>query len=256
MMKGARKKPYRNKNRLSNRATKVRHSAYALLSVAVIAACVYAVNIIIDRTFVVRSVIFTGNRHLTDEELINLAGLKGKENLLTLSSATVFERMSKSPWILFASVRKELPDKLHIMVTEAEPFALLDMNGRLFLVDDTGNMLEQLTSSSIPFLPIISGNPFAKAANFNEAISLVKAVKESELSSRKDHIEIIANKAQEMALNLDGLVVKIGKGGYEEKLLRLMEIESEVKRREIQVDYIDLRFANRVVVKPVSEAIK
>jgi len=256
MMMGAKKRTHRKKNRLSNGMTKVRRTVYALLSVAVIIAGAYIVHIVIERAFVARTIIFTGNRHLTEEELMTLAGLKGGENLLTLSGATVFERLNKSPWIVFASVRKELPNSLHIKVREAEPFALLDMKGRLFLVDNGGNMLEELTSGSIPFLPIISGNPFARKETFNEAINLVKAVKESELSSRKDHIEIIADKAEEMALNLDGLVAKIGKGEYAEKLMRLMEIESEIKRREIPVDYIDLRFANRVIVKPVNEVIK
>jgi cell division protein FtsQ len=255
MTKGAKKRTHGKKNRLSNGITKVRQSVCALFSIAIIVACAHAVHVIIGKTFVARTVIFTGNKHLTEEELMALAGLKGGENLLTLSNSAVFERLSKSPWIVFASVRKDLPDSVHIMVREAEPFALLDMNGRLFLVDNKGNMLEELTSSSMPFLPIISGSPFGPKETFNEAINLVKAVKESELSSRKDHIEIIADKAQEMALNLDGLVVKVGKGEYEEKLMRLMEIESEIKRREIPVDYIDLRFANRVIVKPVNEVV-
>jgi hypothetical protein len=35
-----------------------------------------------------------------------------------------------------------------------------------------------------------------------------------------------------------------------------MELEEEIKSRRIPVDYIDLRFANRVVVKPVNEVIR
>jgi len=57
-------------------------------------------------------------------------------------------------------------------------------------------------------------------------------------------------------LNADGVVVKIGSGEYEEKLARLADIEQEIKQRNISVDYIDLRFANRVLVSPVNQVVK
>jgi cell division septal protein FtsQ len=59
-----------------------------------------------------------------------------------------------------------------------------------------------------------------------------------------------------MSVNVDGIVVKIGEGDYEDKLARLADIEEEIKSRNIAVDYIDLRFANRVLVSPVNAVIK
>jgi cell division protein FtsQ len=164
--------------------------------------------------------------------------------------------MMASPWLRSVSVRKELPDVLHILVKEAEPFALLDMKGRLFIVDDRGKMLEELRDSQMPFLPIISSDPYAQKEAFSEAINLARAVKGTGLLSHKDHIEIIAQRPQEMAMNIDGIVVKVGTGEYEDKLVRLRELEEEIKKRQIPVDYIDLRFANRVIVKPVNEVIR
>jgi cell division septal protein FtsQ len=48
----------------------------------------------------------------------------------------------------------------------------------------------------------------------------------------------------------------VGEGEYEDKLARLADIEKEIKDRNISVDYIDLRFANRVLVSPVTEVIR
>ncbi len=206
--------------------------------------------------FVLRTIVFAGNAHLTDDELRGLAGLKGGENLLTLSSAAVYRRISASPWTRSVSVRKDFPDRLAILVHETEPFALLDMKGRLFIVDEKGKMLEELRESAMPFLPIISGDPFGDREVFSEAIRLVRAVKETGLVSRKNRIEIIARSLNEIAVNLDGEVVKVGAGDYEDKLSRLAELEEEIRNRRIPVDYIDLRFANRVVVKPVNEVVR
>lgn len=244
------------KNSASHTAARMKFFVVILVPAMAVVCAAYLISLPLRSSFVVHRVVFTGNEHLSDEELRNLAGLRPGENLLTLSGSRIFARMMKSPWLRSVSIRKELPDVLHILIKEAEPFALLDMKGHLFIVDDSGRMLEELRDSQMPFLPIISADPFGKKEAFSEAISLVRAVKGTGLLSRKDHVEIIAQKPKEMTMNIDGIVVKVGSGEYEEKLGRLMELEEEIKKRQIPVDYIDLRFSNRVIVKPVNEVIR
>ncbi len=48
----------------------------------------------------------------------------------------------------------------------------------------------------------------------------------------------------------------MGQGDYDEKLRRLFELSDEIKRRHINVKYVDLRFANSVIVKPFKEAVE
>jgi cell division protein FtsQ len=76
------------------------------------------------------------------------------------------------------------------------------------------------------------------------------------LSSERDQIEIVLSKPEELSSIIDGMVVKVGAGEYKEKLERLLELEEDIQSRQITVDYIDLRFANRVVVKPIKEVIR
>jgi cell division protein FtsQ len=236
--------------------TKSKYLLFLMLLLIVIGTITYAVSTAVRSAFLVNRVIFTGNTHLSDEELKNLAGLKGSEGLLSISSGRMYEKLIASPWIRSASIRKEFPDKLHILIREAEPFALLDLKDRLFIVDDKGRMLEELKNGSMPFLPVISSNPFGEKEVFYDAIHLAAVIKKTGLLSRKDHIEIIAHKPNEVALNLDGVVVKIGVGEYEEKLARLTDLEEDIRSRGIPVDYIDLRYENRVIVKPINEVIK
>ncbi len=229
---------------------------FVVLPVLLVVSLGYLLFVSAKSAFVVRKIVFSGNAHLSDDELRGFAGLKGGENLITLSSAAIYEKISASPWIRSVSVRKEFPDRLIIRVKETEPFALLDMKGRLFIVDERGKMLERLRESFMPFLPIITGDPFGDREVFSEALRLVRAIKETGLMERKNRIEVIARGLNELAVNLDGLVVKVGAGEYEDKLSRLAELEDEIENRHIPVDYIDLRFANRVVVKPVNEVIR
>jgi cell division protein FtsQ len=226
----AKRNSMKNQNMRRNFFSKIRYFVFFVFPAIVLVVGIYFMSLNFKAYFHIKEIVFHGNTHLSDEELTDLAGLRGKENLITISSRTLFEKMSSSPWIRSASIRKVLPDKLHIYIKESEPFALLDLNGSLFIVDEKGKMLQELKDSPIPFLPVISGTSFCNQDIFLEG-------------------------PQEMSVNLDGIVVKVGKGDYKEKLLRLMDIEEEIQKRKIHVDYIDLRFANRVVVKPMSEVI-
>ncbi len=233
-----------------------KYFALRVMPPLVLILVIYFVSAAVISASQIRQIDFSGSEHLTDEELRALSGLKGNENLVTLSGNRVFRKMTSSPWIRSVSIRKEFPDTLQILVKESVPFALLELKGKLYIVDDRGEMLQELKDSPIPFLPVISGAPFGRKENISEALSLVRAIKEKGLMFEKEHIEVIAAKPREMAVNFDGVIVKVGEGDYEDKLLRFMDLEEEISNRNIHVDYIDLRFADRAIVKPVHEVIK
>jgi cell division protein FtsQ len=228
----------------------------SLLLVSVLAVATYAAFIKIKSAFPVRRVIFIGNKHLTADELRAISGIRRNASLLTLSGKEVSEKLLGSPWIKSVSVRKEFPDTISVTVSEVVPFALLDLNGHLFIINEKGDLLEELKDNTIPFLPIITGDPSREREGFSEALNMAKAMNDKGLPSERDQIEIVLSKPHELTSIIDGMVVKIGAGGHREKLERLLELEEDIQRRKITVDYIDLRFANRVVVKPIKEVIR
>lgn len=203
----------------------------------------------------IKHVVFTGNKHLTDDELKVLAGIHVNDNLITISNKKVSLSLLKSPWIKSISVRKQFPDTLSLVIEEAVPFALLDMNSHLFLIDEKGKLLEELKGDSIPFLPVITGDPFREKEGFSEALNLARVMNDKGFSPGRDHIDIFAQKPHELTVTIDGTVVKIGSGMFEEKLKRLIELEDEIKNRGIPVDYIDLRFAGKAIVKPITNEV-
>jgi cell division protein FtsQ len=177
--------------------------------------------------------------------------------LLAVSGKGVSKQLLKSPWVRAVSLRREFPDTISITIEETEPFALLDKDGHLFLIDEHGKLLEELKDDSVPFLPVIAGDPFKEKEGFSEALNLVKLMNSKGFSSERDRIEVIAHKPHELSVRVDETVVKIGTGGYEEKIERLSQLEEEIKKLGVSVDYIDLRFADKAIVKPVRDrAIK
>ena len=206
--------------------------------------------------FPAREMVFHGNMHLSEGELKALAAISRNESLLALSAKELSEKLLQSPWIRDVSIRKEFPHRVLIKIIETSPFAILEMKGRAFLVDERGRMLEEM-KGAVPFLPIINADPFKNRDNFMEALNLAKVVRDRKIAAERNRVEIIADKgAENIALVLDSVVIKMGHGDYEQKLDRLFALEEEIKKRAITIDYVDLRFANRVVVKPISEVVR
>lgn len=205
--------------------------------------------------FPLKHLTFIGNRHLTDDELKAFAGVHLNESLFMISNKEVSQHLLKSPWVKSVIVRKEFPDTLSMTIKETEPFALLNMNEHLFLIDENGKLLEELKGDSVPFLPVIAGDPFKEKKGFSEALNFIKVMNAKQFSSERDHVEIIANKPHELSITVDGMIVKIGTGGYEEKLDRFIRLEEDIKNMGIPVDSIDLRFENRAIVKPVTDKV-
>lgn len=203
--------------------------------------------------FPVKRIVFNGNRHVTDEELKALSGIRSKESLVIISNGRVSGNLLKSPWIKSVYIRKEFPETFFVEIKEAEPFALLDTKGHLFIVDEKGRMLEELKGDAVPFLPVITCDPFKEREGFTEALALARLMTEQGFSADRDHIEIIAHKPNELSVSIDGIFVKIGAGGYREKLERLLLVEKDIKDMSMPVDYIDLRFGNKAIVKPYIE---
>jgi len=227
-----------------------------LLAMGVIAVSCYAfVN---SGLFTLRKVLIYGNRHLGYVSVVELAGLKGGENLLTLDLERVYERLHSSAWIRSVSMRKELPETLVIRIEESKPVALLQSGEGLFVVDSEGLLLERVSEAPVYFLPVIVHGAADGSVEFNEAVKLASAINDIKDAREIQLVEIagLEDGARNMVVRLDGIDIKVGEGNYREKLVRYFELSREIDRRNIDVDYIDLRFANRVVVKPVEEAIQ
>lgn len=208
------------------------------------------------RIFPIRDVVFMGNKHIIDIELRSLAGVKPGDSLFALSARTVSDRLARSPWIKSVSIRKVYPDKILIKVNEAAPFAILQMKGNTFLIDENGSTLDKI-DDTVPFLPVIAADPARNRESFAEALNLTRIIREKGIAAERGRVEVIADKGPEdMAIVIDNLVIKIGSGEYKQKLERFFYIEKEIEKRAIAVDYVDLRFTNKVIVKPIHEVVR
>ncbi len=201
-----------------------------------------------------RQIEVTGNHYLDRQEVLKGAGLYDGMNLLKLHLDEVDRRLRQNPWIKRVSLKKRFPYTLMIRIEEARPEALLSLHGRLFLIDDEGNILQEIRDDVNRFLPVINIDPERNHKGFKESLRLIDALDESGLLDRSNSVEI-GLEPYGLFLKVDGEAIKIGYGGYRKKLRRWMELEPELRRMGMEIQYVDLRFKD-VVVKPLNIAKK
>jgi cell division protein FtsQ len=212
-----------------------------------------------SRVFALKEVACLGNRYLSDAELREMGGIEDGENLFALSSHKKAARLMESPWIKEVGVRKDFPHGLMVKIEEAVPRAILKTRDGLMLVDTGGVVLEELNGRHEFFLPVIVGSRESRGPAFHEALSLAGVIQDMGIMSTASEVEITGYErgVEDLSVSINGLLVLIGEGEYEEKLNMLMELTDEIKTRMSDIDYfVDMRFNDRVVVKPMNTSDK
>ncbi len=202
----------------------------------------------------IREIEVTGNHYLDKGEILQITGLHDGINLIRLDLEDVDRRLRQNPWIREVSLKKHFPYTLLIRVKEADPEALLSLRGGLFLIDDEGNILQEIRHKVYRFLPVINIDPEKNRKGFKESLRLIDSLNRTGVLERSDSIEI-GIEPYGLFMKLDGEAIKVGYGNYQEKIERWKELEPELRKRGVEIGYIDLRFKD-VIVKPLNIAKK
>lgn len=203
--------------------------------------------------FPLKNIVITGNKNVGEDEIKSAISSAVDKGILRLSSKEINRRLETLPWIKKIYLRKQFPDTLMIRLEEAVPKALLNLNNGLFLIDGEGRILEEIRSQKTPFLPVITGiNPKSNSADIIEALKLIEALSQKGILSNMESIEITSG-PYGLSMNMDGETFRIGYKRYHEKLQRWKELEGELRRKGMAIEYIDLRFIDKVIVKPLKE---
>ncbi len=218
--------------------------------------CVAGIAFLGNKYLFIREINFYGNRHLTNAELVSLAGLSQKRPLFSVTTGDIYRQLKTSPWIKDALVRKDLSGNVTVYLTEAVAVAILQMDETPFLVDSDGLRLEEIRPEPVYFLPVVKIDPTSHKEAYRDAVELARALNERKVTAHGGNIELTGTRPEDVTMKVDGVPVKIGAGDLPRKLEKLDFVRDELGKRNMSVEYIDLRFADRIVVKPLKQDVR
>jgi len=201
--------------------------------------------------FAVDEIIMSPTRRVQPGALLRWAGVSPGMSIWHTAPRRLERQIAGHPWIRTASVRRELPRRLVIDVTEREPLALVSLD-RLYQVDRRGVVFAALGDDDRLNLPLITGLGETAASRrraLREAIKVLQLVQVQGLSFRVSEVHI----QQEQGVRLfpvdPALALTFGWGRPREKVQRLETVLASHAGQEGRIREIDLTFHEEAVVR-------
>lgn len=207
--------------------------------------------------FAIRKIGVEGNKHLAKEEVISCSGIKLGQGLYAVDLEKVTARVAANPWVKKATVSRRPPQALLIRIVEREPIAMMTSAGRLYAI--ARDTVAMPLSSSIPDLPLFTnvrpdsfrvGRPL-KSERLRVLFDFVDRAREIDETfvTKISDLRPAGWGSVAASLMATGLEVRMKLDGLEEQIDRLKGILNRSEfYGEGRVSYVDLRFADQVVV--------
>jgi cell division protein FtsQ len=194
-------------------------------------------------------VTISGISQIRENEVLAAAGLDSRVSLAFLDVNEVRERLERVPMIKSAAVRKLYPNELVITLTEREPHAIWQLNGELFIIAADGTVIDLMQDERFAGLPLVVGD----RANLRNKDYMALLDAAGPIKSRIRAGTLVSGRRWTLKMD-NGMDVRLPELGAADALARLVKLEQEQKILEKDVLAIDLRMADRVVVRLTEEA--
>jgi len=197
----------------------------------------------------IATVSLSGQRQVSREEIFAAAGVTDHSSLLFLDVADARAKLEAIPWIAEATVRKLYPDRLQITVTEREPFALWQQQGKVKVIAADGTVLSEKVEPRLSSLSFVVGNgAAARARDFLAVLDKYPSIRDSVRASI-----YVAERRWNLKLK-NGVDVRLPETNLEGALATLARLDREKNLLSRDITAVDLRLADRLTVR-LSDAV-
>ena len=234
----------------------------SVITVILVAVALYAGRRVVTivaglEIFHVDRINLRGNQRLSKGEVLSLVdGLRG-QSILALDLEEWRHTLMNSPWVADASLRRTLPSTVDVAILERTPLGIGRINGALYLVDDRGMVIDEYGPNYADLdLPIIDGLSAAPGEENTDvyrallARRLLDALRVQNLAGRISQIDVSDARNAVVLLEGDPTLIRLGNERFVERLQSYFELAPALRERVPVIDYVDLRFDERVYVRP------
>ncbi len=225
--------------------------------------------------FAVDQINVQGNHRLSrGEVLAMLESLRGR-SALSVNLADGRRSLLNSAWVADATLRRTLPSTIDVVILERAPLGIARIDGSLYLVDDRGAVIDDYGPNYVDLdLPIIDGLSASPAESYSEggaapgarpgeahanvyrvllARRLLEALRARDMAGQISQIDVSDSRNAVVLLDGDSTLIRLGHERFVERLQSYYELAPALRERVPAIDYVDLRFDERVYVRPARE---
>ena len=209
----------------------------------------------------VNRIVVHGNERLSKGEVLAvLSGLRG-ESLLWTDLDAWRRRLLSSPWVRDAALRRSLPSTIEVVISERQPIGIGRIDSDMYLVDERGVIIDQYgpqyADLDLPIIDGLSGAPAGGGSLTDEgradlAARVIAAVKSKPAIARRlSQVDVSDLHNASVILTGDPAIVQLGEDQFLARLQSYLDLAPALREQVPNIDYVDLRFDERVYVRPL-----
>ncbi len=202
--------------------------------------------------FAVRKVEVTCQRDFVGRDIRALLDASHFGNLLLLDIGALQEHIESHRWVKEARLRKVFPSSLKVELTEREPVALLKNKKGYLLIDPEGVGLALLAAREDVDLPLLVDSGFFRQG-YQDKIDLAwrcLSALSAEQLHELDALDLSRSHCVGAVLRGSATLFILGEERFSQRLAFIRGYLPELEEEYGPVEYVDLRFDDRVIFKP------
>ncbi|MGD0956241.1 MAG: FtsQ-type POTRA domain-containing protein [Candidatus Acidiferrales bacterium] len=220
----------------------------------------------------------SGNHYVTRTSVLEIFAADRSRSVLRIPIEKRRRELEAIPWVEQATVRRALPNRIEVEITERTPIAFLRDGSDMALVDVHGVILERPLTASFHF-PVVTGiradMPQEDREQRMQLFSgFMQQIESARAGATEQVSEVDLSDGQDVRATLSGLqrasagessdaaspgewgqadapvVVHFGDGDFAAKYQTLVENIGQWRATAGRVESVDLRFSREAVVNP------
>ena len=204
-----------------------------------------------DLGFKVDEILVIGRRETAQKDLLAALRLARGAPILAFDLQAARKRIEALPWIKTASVERMLPDTVLLNIEERQPLALWQHKGAFALIDYDGEVILKTGLERFSDLIVVVGRDAP-----GQAAELLKTLAtESKLMDQVKAAVRIGGRRWNLRLKND-IDVRLPEEDTAKAWARLAEYEKTHRVLERDVQILDLRIPDRLIVRKVRKPVK
>jgi cell division protein FtsQ len=213
-------------------------------------------------TLQVAHIVVRGEQRLGAGEVAALIdGLRG-QNIFGVRLDEWRARVLSSPWVEDAVLRRVLPSTIEVTIHERTPMGIARVGNALYLIDGHGVIVDEYGPTYADInLPVVDGLATAAKGGevvVNDARAALAAKVMAALQTRPALMKRVAlidvKDPHDAVVMLEGdtTQLRVGEDEFVDRLQQYLDLGEALKQRVAEIDYVDLRFSDRLYVRPAT----
>lgn len=206
-----------------------------------------------------------GTDRLSRGEVLSLLeGMRGR-NMLTVSLESWRAKLLTSPWVADASLRRLFPGTIAVTISERHPLGIARIGDDLYLMDSQGGIIDQFGPNYAELdLPLIDGlaappgtDGLIERGRALLTLRLLTALQARlDLAQRVSQVDVHDPRDAAVILKGDTALLHLGDDRFADRLQSYLDLMPALREKVPRIDYVDLRFDERVYVRPQGRRVE